>query len=168
MNIKIRKPKKTEYDQVVKVVNSEENLYTRVFNREELDQIGIGDFNISDLKNNNTRDHLVAVMEDKIVGFISWYIKSNNIAWISMLEVDINNQHKGIGTKLIKKVEQQAKQLKIKAIALETQEKAEWAINFYKLNGYKILSNSDLSKGLYKGTLSKRPVKSTYIFGKML
>lgn len=169
MDIIIRKPKEKEYEQVVKVVNSEKSLYGKVFSKKELDEIGIGNFKINDLKDDGSRNYLVAIIKGKVVGFVSWYIKPNNIIWISMLEVDVNIHNQGIGSKLIKEVEQQArqsKQLKVKAIALEVQKKAKWAVDFYKFNGYKILDGNHLDKGLYKGTLSKKPVKNTYIFGK--
>ena len=42
MKITIRKPKKSEYNQVVKVVNSELVLYKKFFTKEELKGIGIG------------------------------------------------------------------------------------------------------------------------------
>lgn len=168
MDTKIRKPKKEEYAQIVKVVNSEKVLYEKVFSKKELDDIGIGSFNISDLEDDNSRNYLVAVTKGRVVGFVSWYIKSNNVAWISMLEVDIHIQNQGIGSKLIKEVEQQAKQLKARAIALEVQKKAEWAIDFYEFNRYKILDDNDLSRGIYKETLAKKPVKYTHVLGKLL
>jgi len=166
MDIIIRKPKEKEYEQIVKVVNSERALYGKVFSKKELDEIGIGNFKIKDLEDEGSRNYLVAIIKGKVVGFVSWYIKPNNIVWISMLEVDVNIHNQGIGSKLIKEVEQQANQFKAKAIALEVQKKAKWAIDFYKFNGYKILTNDDLNRGFYKGTLSKKPVKNTYIFGK--
>jgi len=152
----------------VKVINSEKALYEKVFNQKELDQIGIGNFSISDLEDDSSRNYLVAVIKEKVVGFISWYIKPNNIAWISMLEVNIKIHNQGIGSKLVKEVEKQAQKLKVKAVVLETQKKAKWAIDFYKYNNYKILDDNDLSRGIYKGTLSKKIVKNTYIFGKVL
>lgn len=167
MKIIIRKPKKSEYAQIVKVVNSELELYKKLFTKKEIKEIGIGSFEISDLedsKNNN----LIAINNKDIFGFISWYIKPNKVAWISMLETDIKKQKTGIGSVLLNEVEKSAKKEKAEAVALETQKKAFWAVNFYKKNDYKILLEEDLQKKPFKETLKKPPVKNTYIFGKIL
>jgi len=169
MNIIIREPKKEEYNQIVEIVNSELDLYKKVFTQEELDKIGIGYFNVNDLREvENDRNFLVAVEDNKIMGFASWYIKSNMVAWVSMLEVDAQSYGKGIGTLLINHIEKFAKDKHVKAVALETQKKAEWAVSFYKKRNYKILSTEDLDNIPYRGTLTKPPLDNTYIFGKIL
>ena len=167
MKIVIREPKESEYNQVVEVVNSELNLYKKFFTKEEIEGIGIGDFDITDLKDTKSRNQLVAVADEKILGFASWYAKPNNVAWISMLEISPDEQKQGIGSKLIAEIEKLAKQQKNKAIALETQRKAFWAVDFYKKNNYKILSEEALLKEPFKDTLPNPPVKNTYIFGKV-
>ncbi|MDP1629558.1 MAG: GNAT family N-acetyltransferase [bacterium] len=167
-DIKIRKPTRGEYNQIVRVVNSETTQYKRVLTQQKLEGIGIGKFLKKDLmEGEKTRSYIVAIKKVKIVGFASWYIKPNKIAWVSMLEVLPKYQQRGIGASLLKSVEKIAKKRKARAVVLEVQKKAHWAITFYKKMGYKILSKRMLIRKLFVGTLVKPPVKATQVFGKI-
>ncbi len=168
LKIKIRKPKKSEYDTIVKVVNSELSLYCKIYPSGILKQIGIGTFNKTDLiEGEETRNYLIALNNSKMVGFISWYIKPNKVAWISMLEIMPEYYRKGIGTKLVSILEKKVKKAGAVAIALETQKKAMWAAKFYRTLGYKILAAKQLNKKPFINTLRKLPVKNTLIFGEI-
>lgn len=167
--IRIKKPSLKDYPEIIRVINSEINLYKKIYSPKILDAIDIGKRNVKDLeKGSKDRKYLIAVKNKKIVGFASWYVKPNDIAWISMLQVLPEYHKQGIGRSLILKIEQQAKKNKCFAVALETQKKAFWAANFYKKNNYKIISSQKIMQGIYAGTLLKKPVKNTFIFGKEL
>jgi len=66
--------------------------------------------------------------QEKKTGFIRW------------VYVAPKHQHKGIGTALIKHIEETAEKLNLKKLQLITPEKAIWAIKFYKKLGYKIVN----------------------------
>lgn len=167
--IKIKKPSPKDYPGIVRVINSEISLYKKIYSQNFLDAIGIGKRSAGDLeKGSKDRKYLIAVKNKKIVGFASWYVKFNNIAWISMLQVLPEYHKQAIGHSLILRIEQQAKKKKCFAIALEMQRKAFWAFNFYKKNNYKIISDKEIMRGIYAGTLLRKPVKNTFIFSKVL
>ena len=169
MRVIIRKPKRSEYERIVIVVNSEFDLYKKVYHRKYLDEVGIGRFSLKDLfEGEKTRKYFIALIGTKIVGFISWYIKPNNVLWISMIQVLPKYYQRGVGRKLFEKVEKYALKNKVIAIAAETQKKATWVYRFNKSLGYKILSRRELSKKPFRNTLKNSPVKTTYVWGKVL
>jgi len=165
----IRKPQRDEYPQIVEVINSETELYKTVFSEEEMKNIGIGDESVEGLEaGEQTREYLVAVESKMVMGFASWYIKDNNVAWISMLQVLPEHRRKGVATALVREVETQAIKKGAKALAAETQKKAYWVKDLNIKYGFKILSWDELKKEPYAGTLDKPPVPNTYVFGKSL
>ncbi|PJE59604.1 MAG: hypothetical protein COU85_02755 [Candidatus Portnoybacteria bacterium CG10_big_fil_rev_8_21_14_0_10_44_7] len=167
--MKIRKPKREEYDAVAVVVNSELDLYRTVLSQKKLKEICVGGFTKKDLiEGEAIRNYLIVTEDKKIVGFISWYKKPNKAVWISMLQVDAKHRNQGIGSLLLKRVEKIARKNGARVIALEVQRRAYWAVDFYKFNRYFILSEKDLNKEPFKNTLSKPPVKNTFIFGKKI
>lgn len=169
VEIRIKRPSPKDYSKIANVINSEINLYKKIYSQKILDAIGIGKISVKDLKKGSkNRKFLIAIKNKKIVGFASWHIKPNNVAWISMLQVLPEYHKRGMGHKLILEIERQAKNKKCFAVALEMQRKAFWALNFYKKNNYKIISDKKIMQGIYAGTLLKKPVKNTFIFGKEL
>lgn len=170
-HITIRAPKRNECEQVVSVINSEKETWKEVLSDEEMAEIGIGEETVENLvEGEKDRNYLVAVADSDVVGFISWYLKNPNVAWVSMLQVVLEMQGKGVGSKLIDEVEKQASEKGCKAIALETQKKAGWAVKFYLRNGYRVLENEESSNEPFAGILS-RPIEinqSYCILGKEL
>lgn len=86
----------------------------------------------------------VAIIDDKIVGFtIIRKEPSNEGMWLIVEELAIDSkcQGKGIGRKLMEKVESICKKNKIKYIHLMTSKKAP-AYKFYKRMGYKADKNA--------------------------
>jgi len=171
MTIFVREPRDDEYNQMVDVINSERELYLTVYSAEYLDKLGIGHETIETTKQElgkETRIYLVAVENEHIVGFVSWYIKPNNVAWVSMLSVGKDFYKRGVGGALVEKVENQAQKAGVFSIALEVQKEAHWALAFYKKHGYIQLSWEDLNRAPFQETLPKPPVPTTYILGKKL
>ena len=99
---------------------------------------------VSSLKSNNI--FLKAVSEEKIVGFLiaEDLIDSYNLLLIAVRE-EFKNQN--IATKLIKKLENIAKNKNIEKIWLEVKENNFPAINLYKKNDFK---NIYLRRNYYK------------------
>lgn len=73
----------------------------------------------------------------KIIGLITYVIKSDEIEIISL---DSIQEGKGIGTTLIEKVENLAKQKQIKIVSLVTTNDNLNALRFYQKRGYRITS----------------------------
>lgn len=75
--------------------------------------------------------------ENKLIGFViserrTW----NNSLWIDMIQVAKDYRGKGIGSELLKSLENQAASEKFRIIDIETQNTNVPAINFYRKNGY--------------------------------
>jgi ribosomal protein S18 acetylase RimI-like enzyme len=167
MNINIRKPKRDEYNEVTDVINSRIERERVLFSKEEYEE-NFPPETIKDLiEGEKRRNYAVATIEDKIIGFVSYYLKENKVLWISDLVVLLEYQKKGVGSKLTDFIEQEAKNMKAEAIALETQKTFDWAVSFYENRGYKTLSSDDLNKKPFVGTLGKEPKDNTHIFGKI-
>lgn len=166
--IVIREPNSDEYEEIVKVLNSEATLWNKdVFTEEELGWLGIGEDTAEKwIEDRKTRRHLVAEVNGKIVGFLAWRIRSNNVGWVSRSATLPEYYRKGIGRALNQEVERQAKELELVALAKETQQKAQWAVKFHLANGYKILTQEEVDAPPYKGILNKPIAEGTYVFGK--
>ncbi len=81
----------------------------------------------------------VYVVNDRIVGVAALHRVSDDVAWIRYVYVHPDYQRKGIGTALIRYIEDIARREKIKKLKLITHEKAFWAIRFYEKLGFKIV-----------------------------
>lgn len=96
-----------------------------------------------------------AYIEDNLVGvIITEKIEWNNTLRVWEIQVSEKEQGKGIGTRLMMQVIQQAKKLGFRLVVLETQNTNTPAISFYKSLGFKIegidlsyYTNSDLEDG---------------------
>jgi len=94
-----------------------------------------------DFKFNNT---VVAVENKKVVGFLC-HSSNEGIVRINWLGIDKNKMRKGVGTKLVKWLENKAKRLGAKTIDVETltdkenYKPYEITRNFYKKLGFKKL-----------------------------
>lgn len=79
--------------------------------------------------------------DDKLIGFIeAYYEEWNNRFRISNLFIfEEAYQNKGIGTRLIKRIEKDATKTKARMLVLETQSYNSKAILFYETNGFEII-----------------------------
>ncbi len=64
--------------------------------------------------------------------------RNETSAWIMLMYVQSAYQRRGIGSVLIKHMEQLAIERGYAECVLETDSKAEWAIDFYKKHGYSV------------------------------
>ena len=167
-NIIVREPNIEEYEDVAKVLNSKVHYWNRdVFTQEELDMFGSGKDTAKEwLEDRSKGRHLVAVIEGHIVGVLRWYIKANNVGWVSRSATLPKYYRRGVGRALNCEVEKQAKELGLAAIMEETQKRAEWAVKFHVANGDRILSQEEVDAPPFKGALDKPIVAGTYVFGK--
>lgn len=93
-----------------------------------------------------TRKYYVALDDKTPVGYIGIFdmVDDYNIIGIA---VDKNYQRKGIGSKLLKEVIEEANKNKVATVSLEVDEKNEKAINFYKKMGFVV---TNIRKKYYK------------------
>jgi GNAT superfamily N-acetyltransferase len=158
-----------DYHSIVAVVNSEVAQYSAVLTNEEMDELGIGKESYRELvEGSKTRNYLVAEYDGSIIGFCSWYLKDSQFAWVSMLNVLPDYQGRGVGRLLLATVEAQARKYGARAIALEVQKKAEWAVNFYTKMGFRPLLESDFRAGTFTGLFSGSIAEPTLVMGKEL
>ncbi|RLE92371.1 MAG: hypothetical protein DRN04_10510 [Thermoprotei archaeon] len=79
-------------------------------------------------------------LKDKVVGVAALKpLHEKRTGLVRWVYVHPKHQHKGIGSALIKHIEEEARKLNLKKLRLFTHEKAVWAINFYKKHGYRIV-----------------------------
>lgn len=88
----------------------------------------------SDLANNPFSHYLLFIENDKILGYINYYVIYNRLE-IANFNVLENYQNKGIGTKLIKYLINNYSD--VDNITLEVREDNIKAIHIYEVNGFK-------------------------------
>lgn len=91
------------------------------------------DVYLDELKNN--RIILKAIIDDEIVGFVD---AVNQVDELSIMRIAVlpDYRNQGIATKLIKKIEDLALQMKIKTVSLEAEQKNFNALSLYSKLGY--------------------------------
>jgi len=118
-------------------------MYCRL-NIETFDWMPKNTFSISDFEEDTQGEEiLVAVVEDKILGFVSLLVSEN---LIHQLYVDTSAQGMGLGKTLLDAVVQLTEQ---RPLFLNCREKNERAINFYKKYGFKTESQMDNNSDSY-------------------
>ncbi|KAB7672097.1 GNAT family N-acetyltransferase [Bacillus sp. B1-b2] len=80
-------------------------------------------------------DGFIFEVNNQIIGLVTYIIKDNEIEVISL---DSLQEGKGIGTSLMEKVENIAKQKKIQIVSLVTTNDNINALKFYQKRGYRI------------------------------
>lgn len=88
---------------------------------------------------NKTAIHLVAWDEDRIVAFILGHLDRRGFGHIVTLDVDPANRHSGLGTMLMKALEEKFRRADCRSILLEVAVNNFAALSFYKKHGYSVL-----------------------------
>ena len=78
---------------------------------------------------------VIATSNSKLVGLCAYYDNNCQSAYISMIVIIEECQHRGYGTKLLRKVIWQCRQKEIRGLRLEVSRKNRKAIDFYMKNG---------------------------------
>ena len=168
--LKFKKPTKAEYPQIANLVNLADQVYHSIYSPQEFKEQGCATESVENLtEGENNREYLCVYNENgEVIGYASYRLKNSQTAWLSMIYIHPEYQHKGIGDALLKEVEKAAKELGALALVLETDKKASWAVKLYVRNNYQILSDEDLKKYPFDKALEKKQVPGRYIFGKEL
>ena len=90
----------------------------------------------------------VAEVDNEIVGYVVGLIEYGNIGHIISIAVHPKWRRKGIGSKLLMKIEEEFKRRNIKIFVLEVEVNNKPAISLYEKHGYRII---DVIKRYYPG-----------------
>lgn len=84
-------------------------------------------------------EFLVGLVNEEIVTFGGYRKISDDVAQIRRMRTHPNHRRKGYAQQIITRLEETAKQNKIKELKLKTSTQQKMAQNFYEKNGYKKL-----------------------------
>ena len=168
MNFK--KPTQSEYISIKNLINVADQKYKEFYSEEEFYNHKFWTENIDSLIAWESKKEYICIYDDNdiMLWYSSYYLKNFQTLWISMIYTDTSSQNIWIWTQLIKYIENIAKSKNTLVVALETDKKAYWSVNFYKKNNYKILSDDDMTIYPYDQILTKKQIDWRYIFGKIL
>lgn len=84
------------------------------------------------------RDHAVRVAEadHEVAGYTAWRDEAPGVAYLEELSVHPRYQRFGVGTKLLERVLEEARENDFPALVLRAWDKADWAQAFYKKAGF--------------------------------
>jgi GNAT superfamily N-acetyltransferase len=163
----ITKPKRSDYPEIVALINEADQVFLTIHSAAEARKLEVGQEDVANLvAGEKLRRYLVVKEGEAIVAFVSFRLKNVQTAWISLLYVKVNRQHRGYGVLLIKRIEAWAKRSGAQVVALETDKKAGWAVNFYLKLGYKLLKPTDLKRSPFDQLSDKAPACGRCLFGK--
>jgi GNAT superfamily N-acetyltransferase len=90
------------------------------------------------------RDHDVYVAEadHEVAGYVAWRDESPGVAFVDELSVLPRFQRFGVGTTLLNRVRERAREIGLPVIVLRAWAEASWARAFYEKQGFKVLDDS--------------------------
>lgn len=88
-------------------------------------------------------------LKGRIKGVAGLELLGKNKGLIRYVYILPKYQRQGIGKKLMKKIEEEAKNEGLTKLSLFTSEQAKWAIDFYKKLGYEIIVTRESEIGKY-------------------
>lgn len=91
---------------------------------------------------------LLYMEQDQPLGFISYYIREDNILYVSKIYIMPNTQGKGIGKLLIESIEKIAQKNKLSFVELNVNRKNP-AMYFYKKLGFTLYEKVDIAYGKF-------------------
>lgn len=87
----------------------------------------------------NVSVHVMAMDGDTVVGVGRLHLNTDDESQVRYMGVDDGHQGKGIGGKILKKLEMEAVRMKAKSIVLDARQDS---VPFYKKHGYKVMGLS--------------------------
>lgn len=146
-----------DYSSVAMIFNEAIKSFIRIYNAEERSRFTIHE-NVDSVREMTTSRILLGAIreDDKLKGYIAFRKKNTQVVWISSLYVEPESQKQGIGTLLLEAAMDFAQRERCRCVALETHEKADWAISFYSRRDFKIV-NDILNDTVYFG-LFEQPI----------
>lgn len=133
-----------EYNQEILQISQKSFIYSRFMN--DLNLKNASDVYVEWAKNSFNKDNkyfCTYKIENKVIGYLLFSIKDTSLT-IELIAVDNNHKGKGIGKKLINKVEEFAYSNNITNMKVGTQLNNIYAQNFYINNGFRHISNNSI------------------------
>lgn len=160
-------PEKYHYPEIAEIFNLSIKRYLDIYTEEEKAYFILEETpeTIEDL---HSRKSILAVSNnDVVIGYLVYTIKNDYCMWISSIYIHPKFQRKNFGKILLDEAEKIATEKGILIVALETHQRATWAINFYKKNGYKIIVD-DLLEFPFSKVLQGKAVPNRPLLGKLI
>lgn len=137
LSIKFETPEDSDLDEILYLINKinrewystiipEEHYQDPFLTRKQLEHMA------------TFMDFFILRRDDHIIAIGSFGSRDEHTAWIPLMHVHSKYQRMGIGSSLLRYLEKRAIALNYTKIHLETDSKAEWAINFYTKHGFSI------------------------------
>ncbi len=168
--MKIKKATAEDCKYIAEVFNNAHMPFETVLSEEEVEVMG-GDLHKTEedciFMMEGREVYCVRNGEEKIVAYVSFRKKNNETVWISELYVDPEYQGKGVGKMVIDFVSEFGRTNKCLTVALETHQKADWAIGFYLKLGFEIV-NEKINEIPFCYILDKPPVPNRPILAKII
>ena len=109
----------------------------------------------------------VAELDGKLIGTIALYTEPKHddapdwyhrpdVGWFGQFGIEPTLQGKGIGKQMIDFIEERAVELGLSELALDTSEKAEHLIQWYKRLGWRIVEETDWSVTNYRSLVMSK------------
>jgi len=156
----IREADISDVDYIVCVINESNYRAYRNIIPKEFFKHPVVDRNVI-LKDMEKMRFYVYEVNGRIVGVAALHPKPNEkIGIIRWVYVHPEHQRRGIGTALMKHIEEIARKLNLKKLCLVTHEKAYWAIKFYEKLGYRITSY--VQRTAWRDVLMEKILSETY------
>lgn len=86
--------------------------------------------------------------EGEIVGIAALAIEGEHTGRIHLVYILPEHQRRGIGTALVRYLEERAREIGLRRLRLLTVKKAYWAVNFYRRLGYSLAEEIERPWGL--------------------
>ncbi|MDH4215022.1 MAG: GNAT family N-acetyltransferase [Candidatus Thorarchaeota archaeon] len=140
--IEIEKAEKTDLDDILVFVNKvNKEWYSKIIPAEHWYEPFLTKQQIR--KMSEIMDFFIHKQRDSIIAVGSFGTIDEESAWIPLMYMRSDSQGKGIGSSLMYHLEEIARQGGFRRIQLETDSKAEWALNFYRKHGYSIFKKDE-------------------------
>lgn len=128
----VRKLLKTEWPKLFLSPSYDENLVQKMFYKKQP-----GDVSVT----NTTLNIKVLYDDSRLVGFITYYSKKNQVGHIELLAVDATSRNKGHGTFLIDTITQEFKKSECLSLQLYVYTSNPRAITYYEHLGFTLKAN---------------------------
>ena len=122
------------YDKIVAIEKSEfEAFAIKLYNLEDKLRYDEIDFD------NNEYQNLLNKIEDKSLGICQFFLENNGCCYLNLIKVDQKNRNLGIGSNLLKLMENYAKKhgaFFVEGKLIPDKDSSKFLESFYKKNGY--------------------------------
>ena len=148
MSIEVEPAAESDLDEILSLINT--------LNREWFSKIIPKEYYREPFLTREQLDKMATYMEffvhredGQIIAVGSFSTRDDETAWIPLMHVHSKYQRKGIGSTLMRFLEDMAKSRNFVKIHLETDGEAFWAVNFYKKHGFSIFKRDKIPWGYH-------------------